>query len=239
MTTQYNKSKRPIISDEEKSVVKYLRDNPDFFERHLDLLADMTLPHERSGAVSLVERQVQILREQKDAHKKKLNQLIQNAQLNEKLSERISKLILALLDAVSLDEILDMIHTRLTTDFDADAVVVRLFDNGHPAMATHPDLVDWSEPVMGAFEKVIRDRRPVCGRLKHGQLESLFSDESGHISSAALIPLVENEDSKTCYGLLAIGSHDAERFRADMGTLFLSQIGQILSRVLKRMLERA
>jgi uncharacterized protein YigA (DUF484 family) len=237
MTTQHNKTNKPVLNENEKAVVKYLRDNPDFFERHMDLLADMTLPHD-SGAISLIERQVQILREQKDANKKKLNTLIQNAQINERLSERINKLILALLDADDLDAVLDIVQTRLTKDFDADAVVVRLFDTGHPAMAARPEIIDWSEPVMGAFEKVIKDKKPVCGRLKHGQLESLFSDEAGQIASAALIPLVANEDSTTCYGLLAIGSHQSDRFRADMGTLFLSQIGKILSRVLKQQLEK-
>jgi uncharacterized protein YigA (DUF484 family) len=237
MTTQHNKTNKPVLDDEEKAVVKFLRDNPDFFERHLDLLADMTLPHD-SGAISLIERQVQILREQKDSTKKKLNSLIQNAQINERLSERISNLILALLDAGDLDAVLDIVQTRLTKDFDADAVVVRLFDTGHPSMAARPEIIDWSEPVMGAFEKVIKDKKPICGRLKHGQLESLFSDEAGQIASAALIPLVINEDSKTCYGLLAIGSHESDRFRADMGTLFLSQIGKILSRVLKQKLEK-
>lgn len=238
MTTQY-KTNKPIISDEEKAIVKFLRDNPKFFERHLDLLADMTLPHENSGTISLIERQVQVLREQKDAQKKKLNTLIQNAKINEGLSERINDLIIALLDTANLDEVLDMIQARLTKDFDADTVVVRLFNTGHPAMAARPEIVDWGEPVMGAFEKVIKNKRPVCGRLKHGQLESLFSDEAGQISSAALIPLVESENSKTCYGLLAIGSHATNRFRADMGTLFLSQIGKVLSRVLKRVLEKA
>jgi len=237
MTTQYKKTSDSIINEEEKLIVRYLRNHPDFFERHLDLLADMTLPH-NSGTISLIERQVQILREQKETNKRKLVTLIQNAQTNERLSEHVNKLILALLDASDLDAVLDILQTRLIKDFEADYVVVRLFDTGHPAMAARPEIVDWSEPVMGAFEKVIKDRRPVCGRLKPGQLESLFNDAAGQVASAALIPLVESESSKTCYGLLAIGSLESERFRADMGTLFLSQIGNILSRVLKQKLEK-
>ena len=232
-----HKTDKPVIDDSEKSIVRYLRDNPDFFERHLDLLADMILPHDHQGAISLVERQVQILREQKDTHKKRLNTLIANALVNEKLSSQISKLILALLDSQNLDDVLDIVQTRLSNDFNADTVVVRLFNTGHPSLAARPDVIDWSEPVMGAFEKIIKERRPAFGQLKPGQLESLFSDDAGQIASAALIPLVENEQSKSCYGLLAIGSHERERFRADMGTLFLSQIGNILARVLKRTLD--
>jgi len=236
MSTSH-KTDKPAINDSEKSIVRYLRDNPDFFERHLDLLADMILPHDHQGAISLVERQVQILREQKNAHKKRLNTLIANAQVNEKLSTQISKLILALLDSQNLDDVLDIVQTRLSKDFNADTVVVRLFNTGHPSLAARPDIIDWSEPAMGAFEKIIKERRPACGQLKPGQLESLFSDDAGQIASAALIPLVESEQSKTCYGLLAIGSHQRDRFRADMGTLFLSQIGNILARVLKRTLD--
>lgn len=238
MSTQYKTNKAPV-DEIEKTVVKYLRDHPEFFEAHLDLLADMILPHERHGAVSLVERQVQILREQKDDAKKKLNNLVTHARTNEKLSSQINQLILALLDATDLDSVLEIVQNRLSKDFNADTVVVRLFNTGqHPALANHPDVVDWSEPALGAFEKIIKERRPACGHLKPGQLESLFSDEAGQIASAALIPLVEDEHSRTCYGMLAIGSHERDRFRADMGTLFLSQIGHILARVLKRTLEQ-
>lgn len=238
MSTQA-RTNNASIDEDEKTIVRFLRNNPDFFERHLDLLADMILPHAEHGTVSLVERQVQILREQKDSTKKKLATLIKNAEANEKLSEQINQLILALLDAQNLDDVLNIVQTRLSKDFNADTVVVRLFNTGHPALAARPDIVDWSEPVLGAFEKIIKERRPACGRLKPGQLESLFSDDAGQIGSAALIPLVENENAKTCYGMLAIGSHDQDRFRADMGTHFLAQIGKILARVLKRTLENS
>lgn len=236
MTTSQSKNTLEDI-ELERQVVKYLREHPDFFAHHPDLLVDMNLPHVTGGAISLVERQVAVLREQKEATRKKLHTLVQNAQINERLNERLNSLILALLDTDSLDAVLDIVQTRISKDFEADAVVVRLFNTGHPAMASRPEIVDWSEPVLGAFEKVIRERRPVCGRLGHGQLESLFSDDAGQIASAALIPLVESENSKNCYGMLAIGSHDRERFRADMGTLFLSQLGKILARVLKKYLK--
>jgi uncharacterized protein YigA (DUF484 family) len=225
------------IKDTEREIVRFLRDHPDFFERHQDLLADMLLPHQTGVAVSLVERQVSVLREQRDDYKKKLYQLIKTAQKNEQLNNHVNTLILALLDAASLEEVLQIIQTRLADDFDAEAVVVRLFNTGHPIMSRLPELVDWSEPVLGAFEKVIDGRKPVCGALKPGQLDALFSDQSDNIVSAALIPLVESVSSKKCYGMLAIGSPDRNRFRADMGTVFLSQLGKVLTRVLKMHLE--
>lgn len=218
----------------EREIVRYLRDNPDFFERHLDLLADMLLPHQPQGAVSLIERQVSVLRDQKHDLKHRLQQLTDHARQNEDLSTRLNKLILDLLDADDFDDLLALIQERLKSDFDADAVVIRLFNNSNaPALKAHPDIMDWSEPAMGAFEKVIDGRKPVCGSLKPGQLDALFSDYADAVRSAALIPLVQSESSKQCVGLLAIGSQDPQRFRANMGTLFLSHLSHVLTRILK------
>lgn len=217
----------------EREIVRYLRDHPDFFEQHLDLLADMILPHEHGGTVSLVERQVSVLREQKDQYRKKLQTLINMAEQNEKLSQDFNGLILALLDANDLEGVLQIVNERLQADFNADAVSLRLLNSNNPQLQQHPEMMDWSAPVLAAFEKVIEGRRPVCGGLKPQQLDALFEDNASNIQSAALIPLVKSEHSKKCYGLLAIGSEDAQRFRADMGTLFLSHLGKVLSRVLK------
>lgn len=226
--------------DTEKSIVRFLRDHPDFFERHTDLLADMVLPHDTGHAVSLIERQVAVLRDQRSELKQKLQKLMQLARTNEQLSERFNALVLDLLDAVTLDDLLETIQSRLISDFDADAVVVRLFRSGTSAgtatdagKALRPELADWSEPVLGAFEKIIRGRKPVCGHLKPGQLDSLFADQAGTITSVALIPLVESEQDTSCHGMFAIGSHDPKRFHPEMGTLFLSHLAHILSRILK------
>ncbi|MDY6978860.1 MAG: DUF484 family protein [Pseudomonadota bacterium] len=230
-----NRQENPITVDKEfeREIVRYLRDNPDFFERHLDLLADMLLPHQPQGAVSLIERQVTVLRDQKQELKQRLQQLTDYARQNEDLSSRLNKLILDLLDADDFESLLNLIQQRLKSDFEADAVVIRLFNSGAPALKAHPDLMDWSEPALGAFEKVIDGRKPVCGSLKPGQLDALFNDYADVVRSAALIPLVESESSKQCVGLLAIGSEDPQRFRANMGTLFLSHLSHVLTRILK------
>lgn len=230
-----NRQENPITVDKEfeREIVRYLRDNPDFFERHLDLLADMLLPHQPQGAVSLIERQITVLRDQKQELKQRLQQLTDYARQNEDLSSRLNKLILDLLDADDFESLLNLIQQRLKSDFEADAVVIRLFNSGAPALKAHPDLMDWSEPALGAFEKVIDGRKPVCGSLKPGQLDALFNDYADVVRSAALIPLVESESSKQCVGLLAIGSEDPQRFRANMGTLFLSHLSHVLTRILK------
>ncbi|MDH5445133.1 MAG: DUF484 family protein [Gammaproteobacteria bacterium] len=232
MSTQAKTTR--IDASLESDVESFLQKHPDFFERHPELLRQLKLPHESGQAVSLIEKQVAVLREQNTTLKTRLERLIENAKKNEKLSQQIYALNLSLLDADSLDSVIEIIEKRLSREFNADAVVIRLFNTGHPAMAAHPEILDWDEPALGAFEKIIAGRKPICGSLKPGQLESLFNDDAGHIGSAALIPLVESDHSTTCYGMLAIGSHDHLRFRSDMGTLFLKHMGDILARVLRR-----
>ena len=217
----------------ERLIVRYLRDHPDFFEAHQDLLAGMLLPHDSGNAVSLIERQVSILREQNTQHKTNLKQLIQSAEQNEGVSEKVNNLVLDLLDANSLGEILDLIPANLMNDFNTDAVVLRLFKTDHPDIKAHPEVSHWNKPVMGAFEKVIASRRPICGHFKADQLEDLFPDAADEIHSAAMIPLVSSAEDTACIGLLAIGSKDPDRFRAEMGTIFLTYLGQVITRVMR------
>ncbi len=232
MSSQDHKA---VDSEFEHEMVRYLRDHPDFFEGHQDVLAGMVLSHESGSAVSLIERQVQILREQKDESKKKLQSLIATAQNNEKLNNNVNTLILELLDANTLDEVLNVIEQRIRADFEADAIVVKLLASGNDVLKEHAELTAWQQPALVIGEKVMTARQPVCGSFKSEQMQALFDDAD--IQSAGIVPLAKDQNSKNCYGIIAIGSYDPHRFRADMGTLFLSLLGQVLTRILKRHLE--
>ena len=232
MSSQDYKDKNELS---EREIVRYLRDHPDFFETHLDLLADMVLPHETGQAVSLIERQVSVLRDQKEEQKRKLKALINNAQQNEKLNKNVNTLILALLDATTLDQVLEIIEQRMRADFDADAIAVKLLASGNDLLKAHEDLTAWQQPALVIGEKVMTARQPMCGSFKAEQMQALFDDPD--IQSAGVIPLAKHKKSKHCYGIIAIGSYDPHRFRADMGTLFLSLLGKVLTRILKRHLD--
>ena len=232
MSSQTHKEKDTQF---EHDMVKYLRDHPAFFEEHQDLLADMLIGHETGSAVSLIERQVQILREQKEEQKRKLQSLISTAQNNEKLNNNVNTLILELLDASSLDDVLSIIEQRIRSDFEADAIAVKLLASGNDVLKAHEDLTAWQQPALVIGEKVMTARQPMCGSFKADQMQALFDDAD--IQSAGIVPLVKEAGSKNCYGIIAIGSYDPHRFRADMGTLFLSLLGQVLTRILKRHLE--
>lgn len=225
-----------IDTEFEHEMVRYLRDHPAFFEEHQDVLAGMILSHESGSAVSLIERQVQILREQKDEQKRKLQSLINAAQNNEKLNNNVNRLILALLDASSLNDVLSITEQRIRADFEADAIVIKLLASGDEVLKEHAELTAWQQPALVIGEKVMTAREPMCGSFNSEQMQALFDDAD--IQSAGIVPLVKNKNSKNCYGIIAIGSYDPQRFRADMGTLFLSLLGQVLTRILQRHLEK-
>lgn len=227
------KDSKENTPDIERSVMRYLREHPDFFEQHLELLAGMHLPHREGQTVSLIEKQVSVLRDQKDELRRKLNFIIKNAEHNDDLRNRMDDLVLHLLDAKTLDDVFDILQHRLKHDFEADYVVVKLFNSNHPAMASHPEALHWQAPALNVFEKVLRGRKPVCGQFKPAQLQALFTEGANEIASAALVPLVESDTSTHSYGMLAIGSQQADRFRADMGTQFLAHLGKIIARIIK------
>lgn len=225
-----------VDTEFEHEMVRYLRDHPAFFEEHQDVLAGMILSHESGSAVSLIERQVQILREQKDEQKRKLQSLISAAQNNEKLNNNVNALILALLDASSLNDVLSITEERIRADFEADAIVIKLLASGDDVLKEHAELTAWQQPALVIGEKVMTAREPMCGSFNSEQMQALFDDAD--IQSAGIVPLVKDKNSKNCYGIIAIGSYDPQRFRADMGTLFLSLLGQVLTRILQRHLEK-
>ena len=232
MSSQDHKA---IDAEFEHKIVSYLRDHPDFFEAHQDLLAGMLLAHESGSAVSLIERQVQILREQKDQQKTKLQSLIATAKNNETLNDNVNKLILELLDAATLDDVIKVIKQRISTDFEVDAIAVKLLASGNDTLKAHEELTAWQKPALVIGEKVMTAREPMCGSFNDEQMLALFDDAD--IKSAGIVPLVKEPGSKHCYGIIAIGSYDPERYRAGMGTLFLSLLGQVLTRILNRHLE--
>lgn len=220
----------------EESIAAYLRDNPDFFDRHPKLLEDLVIPHSCGGAVSLVEYQVSVLRDQVHEMRRRMQSLADNARDNETLSRRLHQLTLALVECTRLDEVLSNLYQAMCDDFKADFVAVRLFAD--PAAERDRGLGEFlgKESLdRDLFSQVLASAKPVCGHFKHTQLEFLFPEHAGEIGSGALLPLGLNAP----FGLLAIGSHDPHRFHPGMGTIFLRQLGEIVSRILLPHVEAA
>lgn len=207
----------------EEAVAGFLRAHPDFFVRHLELLDVLRLPHPTHGAVSLIERQLSMLRERNRHLERKLGELIQVARDNEHLSANLHQLALGLMRADSLDSVLATARELLCGEFHADHVVVRLIDREESLQA--PYSVAQGDPGLSELTPMFERRRPLCGRLRREQLDWLFGEDAGDVASAVVIPLLDTE----ALGVLALGSREAERFHPSMGTLFLGYLGDLLA----------
>jgi uncharacterized protein len=233
-TSQARGIKHDTINDD--SVADYLQTYPDFFERNDALLAKLRLPHLReSGAtVSLVERQVEVLRERNHSLERKLKELVDVARSNDALAERIHRLTQRLMRASGLTETINAVETSLREDFDARNGVLVLFLEGartlEPAVGRFLRTADAADPAMKTFESLMQSGKPRCGQIRDAQRDYLFGTDSVEIGSVALTPL----GSKGVLGLLAIGASDAERFHPGMSTEFLSRIGELVAYALTR-----
>ena len=102
-------------------VAAYLRDHPDFFSEQDELLSQLKLPHESGNAISLMERQVTVLREQGIEARQKLNNLLENARNNDQLFDTTRNLVLALLRAKDITEIASVTQDQLANQANIDA----------------------------------------------------------------------------------------------------------------------
>lgn len=209
----------------EADVIQYLLETPYFFSRHPELLGQIEIPHQSGEAVSLIERQVQVLRNQVKAYRENIDELVEVARDNETLHERMHRLTLALIDAATFDEVLNALEDELYDDFKADAVELRLFSTTQLKDQLARDLPDHS----ATFEEFFSKNKPLCGPLTREQTRFIFGVEGELIQSTALIPL----KCDGVLGLLAIGSNDPERFAAHQGTEFLTRLGELISRTLQ------
>jgi len=218
----------PLQSDNlSQTVIDYLSENPDFFNQHEELLIDLKIPHPSGQAVSLLERQVHVLRDQLNSRNTQLNGLIEVARDNEALTDRMHLLTLSLIGASSFDEVITALQDGLFDHFQADAVELRLFSAGElDATASMPAE---KQAVIGKLKEFLDNGRPVCGLLDPHQLEYIFGSLAESTRSSAIIPIHSNDT----YGILAIGSRSEERFSTGKGTLFLSRLGEMVSRSLE------
>lgn len=227
MTTQPEPEKQ---SDTEKMVTDYLREHPDFFANHEELLRELVLTHHTGGAVSLIERQVDILRDDNRQLRNQVRDMIEIARTNEELSGRILKLAELFAGPADLESIFGTLYAQIKDDFGAYAVSTRLFIDSVSGTDTGSvEFAGVEAPEKKLFATLAENRQPICGRLKAQQIAWLFGDNADKISSAVMLPLYGDDWS----GVLAIGSADAKRFHSGMGTDLLAHLAAMFSIAIK------
>jgi uncharacterized protein YigA (DUF484 family) len=215
-------------------VEAFLLAHPEFFNQRPALLEALKFPHPCGDAVSLIERQIEVLREKNQRLQLQLNDILQIARENETLHQRIHHLTLTLLDAASVDDALAGLHWAMQDCFQADFAAVRLIrpvtDSAIANLYIPPD-----SDALTALEGIWESGRPRFGILSLQTARFFFGDDALEIRSHALMPL----QRAGLEGFLAIGSRDPERFKEGMGHQFLAQMAEIIAARLVALLLRA
>ncbi|WP_045856858.1 DUF484 family protein [Teredinibacter purpureus] len=220
---------REKISDEQ--VAQYLKKHPDFFNRHIDLLADLDLPHQSGPAVSLVERQVAILRDRNMDMRHRLSQLLDNARDNDRLFDKTKRLVLALLECNDLGDLVDALYYSFDKEFNIHYTRLILFGNNNtPVSEARIVSIHDARDYIG---KRLKLPNTVSGGIDVKESGFLFDGDAPNIGSAAIAVLQHGSP----LGVLAIGNQDPNYYRSSMGTLFLSYIAEVLNRQLPKYLK--
>ncbi|MBK7117348.1 MAG: DUF484 family protein [Proteobacteria bacterium] len=223
--------KQPPLGDEE--IAEWLKANPEFFRRNGDLLAALRLPHSTGVAVSLIERQVEVLREKNQTAESRLAELVTIARSNEQLAAKIHQFARRLIRAPTRRAVLAQIERGFREEFDTGHTVLLLFKGNAESAA---DLrfvrhVSADDSNLNGFENLLATGRPRCGQIRDSQREFIFGPDSASIGSVALVPLAGADASA---GLLVLGSVNRERFHPGMSTDFLQLLGELISDALAR-----
>lgn len=204
-----------------EAIADYLKDNPDFFADKDDLLADMTVPHESGRAVSLLERQVKILRERSIESRHTLNSLLENARYNDQLFNVTRHLILLLLEETQPRGLISVTESNLATQPGIDACRLILVDT--PQVATS---------LQNRFPSLFRNKQVLAQQLDKEASRFLFPGSLNPLRSAALCPITYQN---SLLAILVIGNQSHNYFNEDLDTLFLDFIAEVLGTLLHRM----
>ncbi|MFN2328028.1 MAG: DUF484 family protein [Chromatocurvus sp.] len=234
----------PISGSElvDAQVRDFLEQHLDFFQRNPDMLRKLHIPHASGDAVSLVERQVSVLRERNVDLRHRLRDLTDAARDNEQLYMNTRKLVLELLEVDSLQALFDAFAHAMRKDFRTDQAAIIVFDNEAvfdaqaeapveaPVKARASCRLAPREKVLAHLGPLLKGGKPACGALRDEEFNYLFPDARG--SGSAAVVAIRHGDSEL--GLLAVGSADAKRYHPQMGTIFLEHIAAVMARLMPR-----
>ncbi|WP_446808855.1 DUF484 family protein [Methylomonas sp. 2BW1-5-20] len=217
----------------EAQVKVYLREHPEFFQNHLDLLETMHIPHPSGNAISLISKQLELFRVKHQEQENQLTALIDIARENDASFNRMHELTLAMLEANSLEDAVANLSEVLAECFLTDFVAIKIVKE-RPLSPISNLFVGADDANLKHFSNELATNQPKCGRPTLAQARFLFGDVAAEVRSCAIIPMVFTQLD----GLLAIGSRDDSRFHYSMGSIFLTQMSEIVGTRLISLLQQ-
>lgn len=217
-----------------QEVASYLQSNPQFFEDNAELLAavQLTSPHSHR-AVSLQERQMEILREKNKGLELRLADLVRHGHDNDRTQQRMHAWQLRLLAEVDSHALPYAVQDGLQQVFEVPGVALKLWNVA--ASYAHMEVAQGASEDVRLFAEGLR--APYCGA--NSGFEAAGWLEHAEIVSLAMVtlraPVREAGTLGAAFGLLVLGSPEPRRFHEGMGTAYLAQIGEVAGAALNRL----
>jgi uncharacterized protein len=215
----------------EGDIANYLAASPGFFERHAELLGtiQLTSPHGQR-AVSLQERQMEMLRDKIKGLERQIVEMVRHGQDNVAIADKLHRWTHALMLTANAADLPDVLVRELGHQFMIPQVAIRVW-GGAEVFASLP----FARPVGADAQSFAGSlATPYCG-VNTGFEASEWLDEPARALSIALIAL-RHDSQPGAFGMLVLASPDPTRYSADMGTEFLVRIGEVASAALTRLL---
>ena len=215
---------------DEAQVVAWLQADPLLLTRHPALLEKIEISHASGSAVSLIERQVELLRGKNQRLEARLDKLLDSARANEGRADKMLKLALSLIRAPSLAAIAQALRAGMRDDFGLDDVYIGL----HPPLFKRHDIdgivpIDPNGALARTYENFLRTRLVECGPIDETRAALLFPKAERPILSAAVVPLERDKH----LGFIALASAEAERFQPRQGKVFLEMTAELVSAAIR------
>lgn len=225
-----NNDMNPITEDD---IANYLANSPDFFERKAELLASvqLTSPH-GNRAVSLQERQAEMLREKIKALEHRLMDMVRHGNENMVITDRIHRWARAMLLVQSSRALPATLLAELQKIFVVPQVALKVWDVD-ARYANDPFAQGVSEDAKTFATSLTQ---PYVG-VNSGFEAVNWLDDTAMAMSVALIPLRAGTGA-SAYGMLVLASPDPQRFQSGLATDFLERIAELASAALSRLRPR-
>lgn len=205
-------------------VERFLEEHPAFFKHRPELLMSLELPHGGPGAVSLVERQVNLLRERNIDMRHRLATMTRIAEENDSLFATTRQTVLALLDCADARELEATTTDCLRDRFGVEYACQIWFSAAAPWLDHLPEIDSGRENVVAGL---LKRGQAFCGVFRAEEMSALFPGCTSE-GSAAIAPLIIED---TLVGALAVGSSDVRRYDGDVGTMFLEHLAEVIVRL--------
>jgi uncharacterized protein len=223
----------PITEDD---IANWLANNPEFFERNAQLLAavQLTSPH-GNRAVSLQERQAEMLREKIKSLEHRIMDMVRHGNENMVITDRILRWSKSMLLVQSTRALPAMLVGELQAQFMVPQVALKVWDVD-ARYAGEPFAQGASEDAKTFATSLTQ---PYCGMATGLEAVSLLDDPATALS-IALVPLRPGalSDTSTAFGMLVLASPDPQRFESGLATDFLERIAELASAALSRLRPR-